>query len=314
MSPTVIYEYDGKVLPTEGCVLTLGFFDGVHIAHRDLINKSREIADDMGIPLGVFTFRADEQMKPDTKRLYSTEERLEIFREIGVDFVVLVDFTSVRSLSPEDFVKDVLVKKIGCKIAVVGYNFRFGKNAQGDADTLCKLMAECGGRGEMREELTLDGQTISATLVRSLLEQGRTEEANRLLGKPFRLFSTVEHGNGMGKSFGYPTINTKIEAWRISLRRGVYRTAVKIKNNLFAGLTNIGVCPTFKERELHAETYILDFAGDLYGEKAEIFLLEFMRDEMRFESEKELIMQINIDKKQAIEKNGEEKWQELGLK
>ena len=314
MSPTVIYEYDGKVLPTEECVLTLGFFDGVHIAHQDLINKGREIADNMGIPLGVFTFKADENMKPDTKRLYSTDERIEIFREMGIDFMVLVDFASVRNLTPENFVKNVLVEQLRCKVAVVGYNFRFGKNALGDADALCRLMAECGGRGVMREELKFDGQTVSATIIRALLEEGKTKEANRLLGKPFRLFSTVEHGNGMGKSFGYPTINTKIEAWRVPLRRGVYRTAVKIKNQIYAGLTNIGVCPTFEERKLHAETYILDFSGDLYGEKAEIFLLEFMRDEMRFESEKELIMQINIDKKQAIKKNGEEKWQELGLK
>jgi riboflavin kinase/FMN adenylyltransferase len=203
---------------------------------------------------------------------------------------------------------------MGCKVAVVGYNFRFGKNAKGDADALCKLMGECGGKGVMREELKSDGQTVSATAIRALLEKGKIEEANRLLGKPYRLFSTVEHGNGMGKSFGYPTINTKIETWRIPLRRGVYRTAVRIKNQVYPGLTNIGVCPTFEERELHAETYILDFSGDLYGERAEIFLLEFMRDEIRFESEKELIMQINIDKKQAIKKNGEEKWQELGLK
>ncbi len=315
MFPTVIYEYsadmDAKISP---CVMTLGFFDGVHIAHRDLINKGREIADEMGISLGVFTFSSESSLKPGAKRLYSTEEKMGLLENLGVDFAVVADFASVSSLSAEDFVKKALIQQTNCKIAVVGFNFRFGRGASGNADTLCRLMAENGGECVVRREMKLDGETVCTTLIRSCLEKGDIEKANRLLGAPYRISSSAIHGRGVGRKLGFPTVNTAIEARRADLKLGVYRTAVKADGIIYNALTNIGICPTFDRREIHAETYILDFSGDLYGKTVDIYLLDFMREEKQFKSEKELIMQINVDKEQAIEKNGEIKWQELGLK
>ena len=302
MSPTVIYHYDGKKAPISRCVMTLGFFDGVHIAHRELINKGREIADEMGIPLGVFTFPTESGLKPGAKRLYSTEERLEIFKKLGVDFTVVADFASVASFSPEEFVREVLFEKYGCVYAVVGFNFRFGKGAKGDADRLCALMKEIGGECTVCSEMKADGETVCTTLIRSCLEKGEIKKANRLLGEPYRIREGVEHGKGMGRTFGFPTVNTPLDNWRATLRRGVYLTAVRVKGEIYTGVTNVGVCPTFDSREEHAETYIVDFEGDLYGEKTEIYFLDFLRDEMRFDSEKELIMQINVDKMTAIKK------------
>ena len=296
------------------CVMTLGFFDGVHIAHRDLIRKAREIADSKGIALGVFTFSSEGGLKPEAKRLYTTEEKIKIFEGLGVDFAVVADFASISSLSAEEFVKSALVRQMGCRAAVIGFNFRCGRGAEGDAQALCRLMAECGGECEVRRELTLDGQTVSTTLIRSCLEKGDVERATKLLGAPYRISSSAIHGRGVGKALGFPTVNTRLEPWRVDLRRGVYRTAVRADGVIYSALTNIGTCPTFEQRENHAETYILDFDGDLYGKTVDIYLLEYMREERRFESEKELIMQINVDKEQAIKKNGEIKWQELGLK
>lgn len=294
--------------------MTLGFFDGVHIAHRDLISKAREIADSKGIALGVFTFSSEGGLKPGAKRLYSTKEKIEIFEGLGVDFTVVADFASISSLSAEEFVKTALVEQMGCRVAVIGFNFRFGKGASGDAEALRRLMAECGGECEVRRKLTMDGETICTTLIRSCLENGEVEKATALLGAPYRISSSAIHGRGVGKTLGFPTVNTRLEPWRVELKRGVYRTSVRTGGKMYNALTNIGICPTFDKREIHAETYILDFDGDLYGKTVDIYLLEFMREEKCFKSEKELIMQINIDKEQAVKKNGEIKWQELGLK
>jgi riboflavin kinase/FMN adenylyltransferase len=248
------------------------------------------------------------------KRLYGTDEKMKIFEGLGVDFAVVADFASISSLSAEEFVKTALVGQMGCRVAVIGFNFRFGRGAEGDAETLCRLMAECGGDCEVRRELTLDGQTVCTTLIRSCLESGDIEKATKLLGMPYKISSCAVHGRGVGKKLGFPTVNTALEPWIVELKRGVYRTAVKADGRFYNALTNVGVCPTFEQRESHAETYILGFDGDLYGKTIDIYLLEFMRDEIRFNSEKELIMQINVDIEQVIKKNGEIKWQELGLK
>lgn len=293
--------------------MTLGFFDGVHIAHRDLIKRGRKIADELGIPLGVFTFPSESGLKPGAKRLYSTEERLKLLDEAGVDFTVLVEFSAVSSLSPEDFVKDVLVERLKCRVAVIGFNFRFGKGAKGDADALLKLMEESGGKCAIHEELKIDGETVCTTLIRRLLADGDMERANLLLKAPYRISGRVDRGNGVGKGLGFPTVNTALDFWRVELRYGVYRTAVKVNGRTYPSITNVGVCPTFEERQVHLETFILGFEGDIYGCDTEVFFLEFIRDEMQFNSEKELKMQINIDISKVIEKNGDIKWQELGL-
>ena len=315
MFPTVVYEYgDGLKLPKKDCVITLGFFDGVHIAHRDLINAGRKIADRSGLPLGVFTFPAEGGLKQGVKRLYSTEERIRLLESAGVDFTVTVDFASVCSLSPEEFVRRVLIEHLNCRVAVVGFNFRFGRGAAGNARTLRSLMNAAGRECIIRDELKAEGETVCTTLIRFLLENGKIERANRLLGAPYRICAGVEHGRGVGRKLGFPTVNTAIDPIFVCPKHGVYRTAVALDGRIYTGVTNIGVCPTFDSREVHAETYIADFSGDLYGRRIEIYLLGFLRDEMRFSSPEELIMQINIDKNTAIKENGEIKWQELGLK
>lgn len=314
MIATLVYKYDGAELLIDGCVMALGFFDGVHLAHRDLIKTGRDEADRLGLPLGIFTFPTENGLKPGVKRLYSTDERLKLFEEVGVDFTALIEFSSIMSLSPEEFVKDVLIGKLKCRVAVIGFNFRFGRGASGDAGTLCRLMRENGGECIMIEEMKLDGQTVCTTLIRSLLLNGEIKRSNLLLGAPYRISGTVERGNGMGKSFGFPTVNIPLQDWRVSMRLGVYATAICVGGQLYKGLTNVGVCPTFESRSVHLETFILDFDGQLYGEQAEVYFLEFIRDEMKFESAERLKMQINIDINTAINENGDKIWQDLGLK
>ena len=293
--------------------VALGYFDGVHVGHRELISLLVREARAKGLLSYVLTF-ADSLSK--TKKtqsiIYNTEEKLKIFESLGVDGVIVTDFLSVASLTPESFVRDVLIDSLGAEIAISGYNFRFGKFAAADSSRLVELMEECGKGAIILSEQKVEGNPLSATLIRGLMMEKKLDTANRMLGVPYSIESVVERGLGLGKSYGFPTINTPIREG-FPLPTGVYRTAVKIGNKVFCGVTNLGTCLTVKEREIHAETLIVDFDGDLYGESIKIYFLGYLREEKRFDSIEELRTQIYLDRDRAKKENGDLKWLETGL-
>lgn len=308
-----IYRYTpGQATGLKNAVIALGFFDGVHIAHRDLIKTTVEIGKRKGLSPTVFTFTAEGQIKKGTPRLYSTDERIEILEDLGIENVILVRFEDIANLEAEDFVRQSLIDHFGAKAVVAGYNFRFGKGARGNRDVLTSLMNEAGLKAYIAEEITFKNQTISSTLIRSYLSEGKVDEAKELLGSPYFISGRVESGNKVGKTLGYPTINIPIREGYIELKRGVYLTGVKIGNEIYRGLTNVGTCPTFEERKMHTETYILDYNNEIYGEEVKIFFLEFIREEQKFESPEHLKNEINNNIEWAMERVI--KWQEIGLK
>ncbi len=309
-----IFEYKyGKKLDTPPAVLVLGFFDGVTLAHRELISEAKELAGKKGLPLGIFTFPSENPIKTEIPRIYSTDEKLLLLDVVGVDFVILADFLSVSSLTPEEFVNNVLIRDASAEVCASGFNFRFGYKASGDAKELKRLMSEAGKDALIERELCEGGVTVSSTLIREYLRAHDIDRANRLLGAPLMLRGRVSEGLKEGKSLGFPTVNTKIPTGRAT-PLGVFRSAVPINDKIYHAVTNIGSCPTLGEREIHAETHILDFEGDLYGSELEIYLLGFLRDEVKFGSRKELMAQVEKDKIKAIKENGELSWQKLGLK
>ena len=311
-----IYKYPsckstGVAIPE--CALALGLFDGVHIAHRDLILRAKENAARLGLPFGIFTFASDTGIKGGSPRLYSDDDKLDLFERIGADLVIVSDFKSIRDMSAECFVKDVLIRDCGCRFAVAGFNFRFGKFAAAGAEELCELMSGHGYGTQIVDELKYGDDAVSTTLIRAHIADGRIEKANVLLGSPYFIKGKVEHGNRVGRSLGFPTVNLPLDDERAALRRGVYRSAVVINGKIYSSVTNIGICPTFDERRAHAETYILDFTGEIYGDEITVYLLGYLRDEVRFSTPEALIEQINKDKEKAKKENGDLTWQELGL-
>ena len=310
-----IIEYPSREkLNIPKCVMALGFFDGVHIAHRDLLRIAAETAAEMGFAFGVFTFGSGGKIKADTGRLYSDDEKAEMFSELGADFTIIADFDAISGYTPEAFVNDILRRDLNCHICVAGFNFRFGRGASADSTMLTRLMRQSGGDTRICDEITLDGLTISATLIRRLITEGRIEEANLYLGAPYYIKGRVLHGRKDGRTIGFPTVNISIDEGRVVPKYGVYRTAVVIDGKIYSGVSNVGICPTFGGNETRLETHIIDFSGDMYGKELRIYLLGFLREEKRFESINELKMQINIDKNTTIRENGDIKWQELGLK
>ena len=173
-------------------IYALGFFDGVHIAHRNLISRAKDIAVKNNLQLGIFTFKSDGNIKSGSERLYDDKEKSEMFESLGADFVFFADFDAISGVSAEDFVKKMLVDDIGCKICVAGFNFRFGKGASGKATDLCKLMQESNGEAIICEEIKAnDETTLSASLIRDLIKNGEIKSATEMLGAPYYIKGRV---------------------------------------------------------------------------------------------------------------------------
>ena len=284
------------------CVVALGLFDGVHAAHRRLIGEAVSEARALGIDAVVFTFYSEsEELKRGVKRLYSTEDKLSLIASLGVDETVVAEFSSLAAMSPEEFVSECLVKRLDARVAVCGFNFRFGSSASADAKELSRLMAEHSRRAIIADEIGFEGKTLSTSLIRALISERRLDEASRALGEPYFITAIVDYGMSLGSRIGTPTANTPIDEQRIALPRGVYKTRVEINGEKYPAVTNVGVCPTVGERNLHAETHIFGFSDKIYGERVKISFLKFLREEREFASTDDLIMQINVDKMNAME-------------
>ena len=306
------YRYPEK-LNLKSTAVALGYFDGVHIGHRELISLLVREAKAKGLASYVLTFADDiSKTKKTQSVIYNTEEKLTIFASLGVDGVIVADFDSIKSLSPESFVNEVLIDALGAELAISGYNFRFGYGASADSKDLVELMEKREKSAIILSEQKSDGKILSSTAIRELIKNGRLNEATDMLGLPYFIEGVVEKGLGLGKVYGFPTINTPIRE-NSPLSPGVYRTAVETGEKFYTGVTNVGSCPTVKEREIHAETLIADFDGNLYGEKIRIYFLGYLREEKLFDSIDELREQIYTDKQRSIEENGDLTWLATGL-
>ena len=305
------YRYPEK-LNIGKCAVALGYFDGVHLGHRELISLLVREARADGLKSYVLTFEDNiAKTKKTQSIIYNTEEKIRIFESLGVDGVIIADFCSISGLSPESFVYDVLIDSLGVELAISGYNFRFGKFAAADSSRLIELMEDKGKRALVLSERRIDGKTLSATVIREYLSAKRLDEATKMLGAPYFIEGTVERGLGLGKGFGFPTVNIPIRETS-PLASGVYRTAVKIGDKIYTGVTNVGSCPTVKEREIHTETLIADFDGNLYGQNIKIYFLGYLREEKLFDSVDELRDQIYSDKDRSIEEKGDLTWLATG--
>ena len=306
------YRYPEK-LNIKRSAVALGYFDGVHVGHRELISLLVREARAKGLASYVVTFEDNlSKTKKTQSVIYNTKDKLRLFASLGIDGVIVVDFSSVSELSAESFVGEVLVDAFDAEIAISGYNFRFGHRASADSQKLSELMEVHGRSAVVLSEQKIGDRSLSSTAIRELIGQRRLDEATSMLGLPYFIEGTVEKGLGLGSAFGFPTVNTPVRE-NSPLPPGVYRTAVEIGENLYTGVTNIGSCPTVKEREVHAETLIADFTGDLYGQSVRIYFLGYLREEKLFDSIDELREQIYKDRNRSIEENGDLTWLATGL-
>ncbi len=293
-----IFESTGETAAhvERGCVVALGFFDGVHRAHSAVLAAAREEARSRALPFLVLTFRGDDAPKGGAPLLTTDDERAALFAAAGADAAVFAPFSALSHLSPEAFVATVLGGDLRARVAVTGENFRFGHRAAGDARLLSRLLRAVGGEAIAHPPVLHDGEPISSTRVRQALAVGDCALAAALLGRPYALTLPVVRGDGRGAGLGFPTANQRPPEGRMLPAAGVYRTRVILPGGAIAyGVTDVGTRPTVGGAEVRCETHILDASGDLYGAPLTVEFLGRLRGEERFSSLSELSEKIRKD-------------------
>lgn len=283
-------------------IVTIGTFDGVHLGHREVISKTVERANRCDGTSIVLTFDPHPMkvLRPEAwlPSLTSLQHRLKLIGELGANICLIVRFNrKFSSTPPEEFVRDVLVKRLKVKELLLGYNYVFGRDRSGDIDLMRRLADRYGFRVTKVGPVRMDGRVISSTLVRSCIDRGKLRKAQKFLGRPFSILGTVVKGSKRGRLIGYPTANIDPHHEAIP-PSGVYGVKVRLNNGLFFGILNIGTRPTFAvghPLEPTIEVHIFDFDLKIYGKDLEIIFLKKLRDERRFETKEDLIEQIKID-------------------
>ena len=294
-----------------GRVIALGFFDGVHLGHASLLNMAKLRAKELGFSPAVMSF----DLHPDSlvagkevTLINSIEDRLDILsRCYGIEDVILCHFDETMMRMPWDvFLEDYLVGQHGAKHLVCGYDFRFGDRGQGNAQRLQEKCRELGIGCDIMPEVDLDGVRVSSTHIRSLLEQGNMTDAMRFLSHPHCISGEVIHGQKLGRTIGIPTANLRIPEGTLVPAFGVYATKVYLPDGTEKlAVTNVGVRPTVGEStEITVEPWILDYSGQLYGEKIRVDFYHRLRGEKKFSGLREL--------QQEIFRNAEETRRLLG--
>ncbi|PCI60077.1 MAG: bifunctional riboflavin kinase/FMN adenylyltransferase [Gammaproteobacteria bacterium] len=290
-----------------GCVLTIGNFDGVHLGHRRvieaLVSKARVL--NCAAAVMVFEPQPQELFAPETApaRLTRLRDKYNLLKMLGVDRVICVNFNRKFSgITATDFIAQLLVNKLGIKHLIIGDDFRFGKNRQGNFALLKQASSKfCFGLSDTASYKLADCR-ISSTAIRKALEQDKLHDAAQMLGRQYSITGRVVHGDKRGRELGFPTANVLLKR-RVSPVSGVY--VVNILNHSIEpiatlyGVANIGSRPTVAGIRQQLEVHIFNFNGNLYGQAVEIVLLEKLRCEQRFASLNELTTQIALDCQQA---------------
>ena len=272
-----------KQLHKEPCVLLLGWFDGLHSGHKILVQKAKSL----GYSVGIMTINGGKN----ERALYTRDERQTVFKNAGIDFSFELEFSDIRTLSPEQFV--ALLKKEFCvRSFVCGEDFRFGSGAKGEADDLTVLSSL---PTIVEKTVKIDGNKIGATAIKTALERGDVQTANTFLGENFFLSGTVFKDRGIGKTLSFPTANVEYPKEKFPLQGGVYETNVLFDGKEYKAVTHYGARPTFGEMRIVTESYLDGFDGDLYGKNIEIRFVRFLRGTVKFERVEELKKQLLED-------------------
>ena len=272
-------------------VIALGFFDGVHNGHAALMRRTFQRAKELGATPSAFTFDPHPQNvifgKP-VPLLTSPEDRGDLMRKYyGIEDVIVEPFTPQRMKQPwRDFLENTLVKELGAVHLVAGHDYHFGYKGEGNPERLKAACAELGIGCDIIPKVEQDSITVSSTYIRTLVAQGEIERANEFLGHPYTLSDHVSHGKKLGTTLGFPTVNLKLKEHVLPPAKGVYATKVILENGeTHIAVTNVGTRPTVDDGDqLTIEGFILDFNGDLYGQKIQMEFYTFLREERKFPS------------------------------
>ncbi|MDI9475922.1 MAG: bifunctional riboflavin kinase/FAD synthetase [Natronincolaceae bacterium] len=279
----------------------LGNFDGVHIGHQKLIKTLVQGCKLKNLEPCIYTFVnhtletiTGKEIPPQITNMCTKQK---IFESLGIELLYLERFNeNLMSLSPEEFVKDILIDKLNCKIVAVGFDYSFGYKGQGNADTLREMAKVYGFEAHIIQPVTVNSKKVGSSIIREYIRNGNIEEANIFLGRPYSICSKVIRGKGIGGDrLGYPTANISIESCSLIPKEGIYATFVKINDSIYKGAACVGTSPTFGNYDIGMEVFIIGFNGDIYDRFIEIQFVKKLRDQIKFDSIDNLINQIERD-------------------
>ena len=290
--------------PMAPCVVTIGNFDGVHLAHQTLLRRVVEVGRAQGLSATAITFEPHpiKLLSPDhaPKLLTPLPRKVDLIATTGIDLLVVLPFTrELARQSPLEFVRRVLVNPLHASSVHVGPNFRFGYRQSGDTEILEELGNQEGFRVEVVPMLMVRGDRVSSTRIRELLTEGHVHKANRLLGRPFSARGPIVAGMGVGRKHTVPTLNLAPIEEQLP-KVGVYVTRTYLAGVRHDSVTNVGFKPTFGDHRLTVETFLLDFSGQIDEIDMEIEFLYRLRDEMKFQNPAILKVQIQEDARRAL--------------
>jgi len=288
-------------------VLTLGTFDGVHMGHRRILHRVREMADEQGGETVLLTFFPHPRLvlNPEDnslKLLTTLEEKTTLLEAEGIDHLVVLPFDAqMARMEAADFVKEVLLQSLKMESLVVGYDHRFGAGRKGDFQLLCDMAKTHGFQVEEIPAAWVDDVRVSSTKVRNALLAGEVREAARWLGYPYALEGMVVHGRKLGRELGYPTANIQpSDNLKLIPGIGVYAVEVETPSGKYGGMANIGNNPTVPGKGFSIEAHLFGFEGDLYDIAIRLKFHSFLRNELRFNNLNALQKQLHTDKKEAL--------------
>lgn len=304
-----IFRNIDEIKKSDSTIISIGTFDGVHCAHRKIIEKVLLLSEEKKSRSLIITFDPHPQevlknKSPEIKLLTSTDEKLEQFRKLGTDIVWLINFTpEFAKTGAKDFYEKLVYAKIGISDLVIGYDHVFGRNRQGDFNTLTELGKNLNFNIHRVEEIDIDGAPVSSTRIRHFLAEGNMEAANKLLGYSYSLEGAVVEGDKVARGLGFPTANLlPVKENKVIPGDGVYAVKINHRSEEHYGMMYIGFRPTLTEGKKHViEVNIFDFDSNLYGEKLIISFLSKTRGELKLNSKEEIIKQIQSDKTGILE-------------
>lgn len=302
-----VYQSINEFKKVNGAVVTTGTFDGVHIGHRKIIARINEIARKIDGESVLLTFHPHPRMVlfPDDHGLElitTLDEKIELLREAGVQNLIVHPFTREFSRTTSiDFIRDILVDRLGTSVLVIGYDHHFGRNREGSFEHLRESGPLYGFKVEEISAQDVDDVAVSSTKIRAALTSGDVATAAKYLSSMYQLTGTVVHGDKLGRTLGFPTANLQLEDRnKVVPANGVYACYVLLGERKFTGMLNIGTRPTVDGGARRIEVHIFDIDEHLYGEKLTLQLKERIRDEQKFESMEQLQQQLKKDKEKAV--------------
>mgnify|MGYP006073614067 FL=1 len=291
---------------SEKTIVTIGTFDGIHIGHQKILKNLIRTANNEGKKSVLLTFFPHPRMvlqKENKILLLNTiKEKSGLLEKMGLDYLIIHPFSRDFSrLTALDFVRDILVNKLNTSRLIIGYDHHFGKNREGNIHQLKEYSLLYDFKVEEIPAQDIDDVSVSSTKIRTALKDGNLKTANNYLGYHYMLNGTVVSGKKLGGTIGFPTANIEIkEPYKLIPKTGVYIIRTYINTILYTGMMNIGFNPTVLGKHQTIEAHLFDFNEDLYGKEITIEFIYFLREEHKFESVEELVVQLNIDKENAI--------------